>query len=131
LHAIDASADAIGQLSELLRARATLVVPARKRVRFNLQAQPVAQVFAGRETELGLIEQALAAKERAVVTQAIAGLGGVGKSQLAARYVQLHAGEYEIVAWIRAQDGGLADLAQLAYHLQIVEDPELAPAERA
>jgi hypothetical protein len=67
-----------------------------KRVRFNLQAQPVAQVFAGRETKLALIEQALAANEGAVVTQAIGGLGGVGKSQLAARYVQMHAGEYDI-----------------------------------
>jgi len=131
LHAIDASTDAIAQLSALLRARPTDAVRARKRVRFNLQAQPVAYVFAGRDAELALIEQTLKATERAVVTQAIAGLGGVGKSQLAARYVQLHADEYEIVAWIRAQDSGVADLAQLAEHLQIVEDPELAPAERA
>ena len=131
LHAIDASADAIGRLGELLRARPTAAVRARKRVRFNLQAQPVAYAFAGRDAELGLIERALKATERAVVTQAITGLGGVGKSQLAARYLQLHADEYEIVAWIRAQDGGVADLAQLAEHLQIVEDSELAPAERA
>ncbi len=55
--------------------------------------------------------------DRAVIVQAITGLGGVGKTQLAARYAHAHASNYDLVAWIRAQDGGLADLAQLAAKL--------------
>lgn len=97
--------------------------------RFNLP--PVAAVFKGRETELGLIDKALKSEERAVVTQAIAGLGGVGKSQLAARYVELHAEEYEIVAWVSAQDGGVADLARLADRVGVVASVEVSPADRA
>jgi hypothetical protein len=107
------------------RATAELSLP----VRFNVPS--VAAAFTGRDVELGLIEQALGAGDRAVVTQAIAGLGGVGKSQLAARFVALHAGEYEIVAWISAQDGAVADLAGLAGRLGVVESEDVSPADRA
>ena len=54
-----------------------------------------------------------------VVAQAISGLGGVGKSQLAARYTQRHAADYEVVAWIDAADGGTADLLAFAKTLGI------------
>lgn len=81
-----------------------------RRVRFGL---PLAAAhFAGRDAELDAIDQALGVAERAVVTQAITGLGGVGKSQLAARYVHEHADDYDVVAWIRAEDGGIADLSE-------------------
>ena len=49
-----------------------------------------------------------------MITQSISGLGGVGKTQLAARYVHDHAQEYDVVAWISAEDGGVSDLAALA-----------------
>jgi len=99
-----------------------------RRVRFNLPQ--VAASFTGREKELDLLEQALGVADRAVITQAITGLGGVGKSQLAARYVHRHSEEYDVVAWIRAEDGGIADLAQLAAKLgERVEG--LSPGERA
>ena len=65
-----------------------------------------------------------------MITQAITGLGGVGKSQLAARYVQQRADGYDVVAWIRAEDSGIADLAQLAAKLGESVDG-LAPSERA
>ncbi len=48
-----------------------------------------------------------------MVSQAIAGLGGVGKSRLAEHYLSAHLDDYDIVAWIRAEDGGVADLADL------------------
>jgi hypothetical protein len=86
--------------------------PTPRRVRFNVPA--VAASFTGRERELDAINGALAVSDSATVTQAIGGLGGIGKTQLAARYVQLHADEYEIVAWIRVEDDGVADLSQLA-----------------
>jgi hypothetical protein len=59
---------------------------ARNRLRFNLPA--VAASFIGREEELDALDDALGVADRGVITQAITGLGGVGKSQLAARYVQ-------------------------------------------
>jgi tetratricopeptide (TPR) repeat protein len=82
------------------------------RVRFNLPM--VTTSFTGRRQELDELDTALAVADRAVITQAISGLGGVGKSQLAARYVQQRANDYDIVVWIRAEDGGIADLAALA-----------------
>jgi hypothetical protein len=97
-------------------------------VRFRL---PLAiAYFAGRDAELDAIDVALGVAERAVVMQAIIGLGGVGKSQLAARYVHEHADEYDVVAWIRAEDGGIADLAELAAELGLTV-AQLTPAQRA
>jgi tetratricopeptide (TPR) repeat protein len=90
---------------------------------------PVAVAFAGRSEELETLERALRVDGRALITQAITGLGGVGKTQLAARYVHTHGDEYNIVAWIHAEDGGIADLATLAVKLgERVEG--LSPAER-
>jgi tetratricopeptide (TPR) repeat protein len=98
------------------------------RVRFRL---PLATAhFAGRNAELDALDEALGVAERAVVTQAITGLGGVGKSQLAARYVRDHADEYDVVAWIRAEDGGIADLSELAAELGLAV-AQLTPAQRA
>jgi tetratricopeptide (TPR) repeat protein len=92
-----------------------IAVAESRRVQFRL---PLAAAhFTGRRTELDAIDEALGVAERAVVMQAITGLGGVGKSQLSARYVHEHAEEYDVVAWIRAEDGGTADLSELAAEL--------------
>jgi len=101
--------------------------PRERRVLFNL---PLADAtFVGRSEELDALHESLGVADRAVVTQAITGLGGVGKSELAARYVQSHAAEYDVVAWIRAEDGGTADLAELADKLA-APSPELTPQQR-
>jgi hypothetical protein len=57
----------------------------------------------------------------AAVTQAIAGLGGVGKTQLALEYCYRHASSYQVVWWIRAEskETRLADLPALAERLQL------------
>jgi len=108
------------------RPRATLAV--RVRLRFNLPA--VAASFIGREAELDALDDAFGRADRAVITQSITGLGGVGKSQLAARYVQQRVESYDVVAWIRAEDGGVADLAQFAAKIGVPVEG-LAPSELA
>jgi tetratricopeptide (TPR) repeat protein len=102
--------------------------PPGRRVRFRLPV--VAAAFAGRGAELGQLQRALEDEDRALVTQTITGLGGVGKSQVAARYVSDHTDAYDVVAWIRAEDGGVADLADLAVELGVPVDG-LPPPERA
>jgi hypothetical protein len=99
-----------------------------ERVRFNLP--PVAQSFTGREEELAKLDEKLGQDDRALITQAITGLGGVGKSQLAARYARTRSGAYDIVAWVGAEDRGIADLSRLAVALGLQVD-ELAPGDRA
>ena len=89
--------------------------PHRDQLRFNLPT--VAKVFAGRDVELDAIDDALGTTDRGLIAQTISGLGGVGKSQLAARYVQLRTQDYDVVAWIGAEDGGTADLAAFAAHI--------------
>ncbi|MFT7837749.1 tetratricopeptide repeat protein [Saccharothrix sp. BKS2] len=73
------------------------------------------ELFVGRSGELERLDRVVAGSGRAVVV-AVHGLGGVGKSTLAARFAHLHAGRYTLVWWITADtasalDAGLADLA--------------------
>ncbi len=77
------------------------------------------RVFEGRSQELGVLEQALGARGGAVVTQAVYGLGGVGKSELALHYASAHRGEYGLVWWVTAADAGQVEtgLAGLAGRL--------------
>jgi len=81
----------------------------------GLPRRPV-RVFEGRDEALGVLERALDAHGGAVVTQAVYGLGGVGKSELALQYAAAHRGNYGLVWWISAVDAvqveaGLAALA--------------------
>jgi tetratricopeptide (TPR) repeat protein len=75
-----------------------------------------ARVFTGRDQALAVLGQALRAQGGAVVTQAIYGLGGVGKSELALQYAYAHRRDYGLTWWITAADpqqteSGLAALA--------------------
>lgn len=54
----------------------------------------------------------------------------MGTSLLSARYVHQHADEYDIAAWIRCEDGGIADLSELAVELGLPV-AQLTPPERA
>jgi hypothetical protein len=60
--------------------------------------------FTGRVELLDALERALASTQAAALTQAIHGLGGVGKTQLAVEYAYRHAVEYELVWWVRAEE---------------------------
>ena len=71
--------------------------------------------FVGRAGELARLDAALAGP-RGVVVQAVHGLGGIGKSTLAAHWAAAHASDYTLTWWITAAtpaaiDAGLASLA--------------------
>jgi tetratricopeptide (TPR) repeat protein len=62
--------------------------------------------FTGREQLLATLRERLLAGDRAVV-QALHGMGGVGKTQLAAEYAHRFAGTYDLAWWINSEQGGL------------------------
>ena len=74
--------------------------------------------FTGRGATLELLRDKLAGGGRAVVVaQALYGLGGVGKTQLALEYAHRFMADYDLVWWVpseRAEEtsGALADLAR-------------------
>lgn len=78
----------------------------------------VAEVFVGRDDALTVLERELQGDQsRVVVGQAIHGMGGVGKTELARQYTFAHADQYQVRWWITAESaehiqGGLASLAE-------------------
>jgi tetratricopeptide (TPR) repeat protein len=82
--------------------------------------------FAGRTTLLGELEAASAGQ-----AQALVGMGGVGKSQLAIEcaYAELDQHHLALVWWVRANDPAIlvADLAELATQLGLAEDETERP----
>ncbi|MFI1996700.1 tetratricopeptide repeat protein [Actinoplanes sp. NPDC020271] len=79
--------------------------------------RPPADPFVGRQAELDLLDQQLHHQRAPVVTQAIFGLGGVGKSELALQYATRHADRYPLIWWAAADNDdslqeSLADLAR-------------------
>src|SRR5437660_909689 len=58
--------------------------------------------FTGREDLLALLHKRLSTLRTAAITQALYGLGGIGKTQTAAQYAFRHSDEYTHVFWMRA-----------------------------
>jgi tetratricopeptide (TPR) repeat protein/DNA-binding XRE family transcriptional regulator len=76
--------------------------------------------FVGRGDELMELREQLVLRKRVVVD----GLSGVGKTQLAIRYLDEHAGDYPNGQyWLRAEQSStlLSDLASLAWRLELPE----------
>ena len=82
--------------------------------------------FTGRDQLLRDLRTALISGGPAALTQAISGLGGVGKTQLAAEYAHRYAGQYEVVWWVRAEEPAMIaeEYAQLAAALKLPEKGE-------
>ena len=73
--------------------------------------------FVGREGPLAELRRLLTAGQGpAVLTQAITGLGGIGKTQTARAYCYRHLADYRLVWWLRAETPATlaADYATLA-----------------
>ena|GEM_PF-296267 len=79
--------------------------------------------FTGREDLLRDLRTKLVSGELAALTQAISGLGGVGKTQLAVEYAYRHSQDYSFVWWVRAEtlETLAADYAALASRLGLPE----------
>ncbi|MFF4036716.1 FxSxx-COOH system tetratricopeptide repeat protein [Streptomyces sp. NPDC001816] len=66
--------------------------------------QPRNPSFTGRAKELAALHQRLTTDgATAVLPEALHGLGGVGKTQIAIEYVHQHAPEYDVIWWISAE----------------------------
>ncbi len=76
-------------------------------------------LFVGRRRELDLLDEAFG-ETGGVVVQAVHGLGGIGKSTLAAQWAARHTDDFNPVWWIPAETPGELDtgLAELAVALQ-------------
>ena len=62
--------------------------------------------FTGRDGLLVAVRERLLAGDKAVV-QALQGMGGVGKTQLAIEYAYRFAGAYDLAWWVNAEQAGL------------------------
>ena len=60
--------------------------------------------FTGRAAILAQVKEALISDTLAALSQAIAGLGGVGKTQTAVEYAYRHCERYRAVLWVRADN---------------------------
>lgn len=82
-------------------------------------------VFTGRDEQLVAMRERLNAGTPAVLTQpqALHGLGGVGKTQLALEYAHRYAGDYDLIWWLAAEQPTAipAQLVALARRLGISE----------
>ena len=106
-----ASPDALGQLVE----RSLRALARKRRGTGPLQAEGELRVwniparnpgFTGRDGLLAAVRERLLAGDKAVV-QALHGMGGVGKTQLAAEYAHRFAGSYDLAWWVNSEQGGL------------------------
>jgi TIR domain-containing protein/tetratricopeptide repeat protein len=84
--------------------------------------------FTGRDGMLTELRRRLRADEPTLVVQALYGLGGVGKTQLAIEYAHRFAADYQLVWWIDAEQPVLIpeQLAALAARLELPAGPTVA-----
>ncbi len=87
-------------------------------------APPRNAAFTGRSHELELIRRQLQAGDRTVV-QALHGLGGVGKTQVATEFVHRYRSDYDQVWWVDAERPELVDGQLSAFAVEAgVASPE-------
>ncbi len=84
--------------------------------------------FTGRSDMLADLRRRMRAGEATLVVQALYGLGGVGKTQLAIEYAHRFAADYDLVWWIDAEQPVLIpdQLAELAARLGMQRGPTVA-----
>ncbi|NVI89264.1 FxSxx-COOH system tetratricopeptide repeat protein [Actinomadura sp. BRA 177] len=83
--------------------------------------------FTGREELLEQLHERLSLGTTAVLPQALHGMGGVGKSQIAIEYVYRHMADYDVIWWVRSERPGQIqqDLTELAAELDLPVSQEV------
>ena len=102
----------------------------------NVPFHRLTPTFTGRKAVLDQLEHALASQHRAGLTQprGIHGLGGVGKTQTALRYADLHRAAYDALLWVgsdgkqeaRREFAALADVLGLSVSPTAGDDERIA-----
>jgi tetratricopeptide (TPR) repeat protein len=82
--------------------------------------------FTGRENLLKDLHDRLTSTRAAALTQAISGLGGIGKTQTALEYAYRYREEYRFVLWVSAasRDSLISDFVKVATLLKLPEKDE-------
>jgi tetratricopeptide (TPR) repeat protein len=72
--------------------------------------------FSGREALIASVAEQFAHERARPAVQVLHGLGGVGKTQIAARFAAAHRDDYDVVWWVQADNEAIREdgLAQLA-----------------
>ncbi|WP_203814456.1 FxSxx-COOH system tetratricopeptide repeat protein, partial [Paractinoplanes tereljensis] len=83
--------------------------------------------FTGRDDDIARLQRALRERGR-VAAVAVAGMGGIGKTQLAIEYLYRHATDYDLVWWITAEEIPLV-VTRLAELARRVGSPVTGSAE--
>ena len=89
--------------------------------------------FTGRSQVLTLLHDNFRQGKEANRTQALSGLGGIGKTQIAIEYVYRYHSDYEVILWLRGdtKEKMHADMATVAALLNLKERSNLTEALRA
>jgi tetratricopeptide (TPR) repeat protein len=84
--------------------------------------------FTGREILLEKLQERLGGGVAAVLPEALHGMGGVGKSQIAVEYVYRHSREYRLVWWIASEQENqiVQSLVELGEKMGLQAGPELS-----
>ena len=82
--------------------------------------------FTGREQVLTLLHDTFYSGKVATQTQAVSGLGGIGKTHIAAEYAHRYHSKYQVILWVRGdtREKMLSDIAALATMLNLKEQHE-------
>lgn len=88
--------------------------------------------FVGRQGLLDALAQDVQEGQPSILTQTIAGLGGVGKSQIALAYAHAHRQTYDLIHWLTADPEttlleGMRDLGR-QLHLPVDASPDIGSA---
>ena len=76
--------------------------------------------FTGRDNELDKLHEQLKQSKLGAITQAVTGLGGVGKTAMAVEYCFRYSHEYDTVLWLHAEEDMTSQYAALADDLGIL-----------
>ncbi len=108
-------ADASGSQEIASQNAAAFVFEILARLDFGEEADPPKSVienipyhrnrnFTGRSSLLDELRKDLTTEQYTALTQAVTGLGGVGKTQLALEYTYRHIDDYEVIWWVRSEE---------------------------